>query len=131
MTIIITAYLLVALFGYWLDFLNLAHLKQHGSAVPPEFEGQINEGLLQKTMAYNIVFLVFILVLLNIYNSWVLSLSRPFILTGLIFFLLLTYAESIISLPFSLYSTFRIENRYGFNTIFAKVIILGFHWVLF
>lgn len=132
MTIVITAYLLIVFFGYWLDYLNLSHLRKYGSVVPPEFAGQINEGLLQKTMAYNIehtkfdfvasvfnniIFLTFILVLLNMYNSWVLSFGQTFIVTGLIFFLLLTYAESIISVPFSLYNTFRIENRYGFNTM--------------
>jgi STE24 endopeptidase len=134
--IIITAYILVVLFGYWLDFLNLSHIKKHGLTIPPEFKGQIDEALLKKTVAYNIehtkfdfvaslfnnaVFLVFILVLLNIYNNWVLSLGHSFIMTGLIFFLLLTYAETVISAPFSLYSTFRIENRYGFNTMTIRL----------
>ena len=134
--IIITAYLLVIAFGYWLDFLNLAHLKKHGSVVPPEFAGQIDQALLSKTRDYNVentkfafvssafnnvVFLIFILVLLNIYTTWVSSLNLNFILTGLVFFLLMTYAETVISIPFSLYSTFKIENKYGFNTMTLKL----------
>jgi len=134
--IIITAYLLVIAFGYWLDFLNLAHLKKHGSVVPPEFAGQIDQTLLSKTRDYNVentkfafvssafnnvVFLIFILVLLNIYTTWVSSLNLNFILTGLVFFLLMTYAETVISIPFSLYSTFKIENKYGFNTMTLKL----------
>ncbi len=133
---IIAAYLLITAFGYWLDFLNLSHLKKHGSIIPPEFEGYIDQALLSKTMDYtvehtkfgfvssvfnNIVFLLFILALLNIYNSWIISLNYSFILSGIVFFLLLTYGETIISMPFSLYSTFKIENKYGFNTMTFKL----------
>jgi STE24 endopeptidase len=71
----------------------------------------------------NIVFLLFILVLLNIYNTWLISLNLSFILSGLTFFLLLTYAETVISMPFNLYSTFKIENKYGFNTMTFKLWI--------
>jgi len=136
--LIVVTYFLVVLFGYLLDTLNLSHLKKYGAIIPPEFEGQIDQALLSKTMKYNvehtkfgfvssiinnIVFLVFMLLLLNIYNSWVMSLDYPFIISGLLFFLLLTYAENIISIPFSLYSTFQIENRYGFNTMTMKLWI--------
>lgn len=134
--LLIAAYLLITAFGYWLDFLNLSHLKKHGSVIPPEFEGQIDQALLSKTTDYtvehtkfgfvssvfnNIVFLLFILVLLNIYNSWIISLNYSFILSGIVFFVLLTYGETIISIPFSLYSTFKIENKYGFNTMTFKL----------
>jgi STE24 endopeptidase len=138
LTIIITAYLIIIAFGYWLDFLNLAHLKRHGSIIPHEFTGQIDQALLSKTRDYtvettkfgilssvfnNVVFLIFILVLLNIYNTWIASLNVSFILTGLVFFLVMTYAETVISIPFSLYSTFKIENKYGFNTMTVKLWI--------
>lgn len=134
--IIITAYVLVVAFGYWLDLLNLSHLKKYGSVIPEEFEGQIDQALLSKTRDYNVentkfgfissafdkvVTLFFIFVLLNIYNSWIVSLNISFILTGLVFFILLTYAETVISMPFSLYNTFKIENKYGFNTMTFKL----------
>lgn len=136
LVIIIISYLVIVTFGYWLDFLNLSHLKKYGSVIPPEFEGQIDQAQLSKSKDYtvehtkfdfvssvfnNIVFLLFILVLLNIYNSWVISLDYSFILSGIVFFLLLTYGETIISMPFSLYSTFKIENRHGFNTMTYKL----------
>ncbi|RJQ44990.1 MAG: M48 family peptidase [Nitrospiraceae bacterium] len=136
LTIILTAYILVVVFDYWLDYLNLTHLKKYGTVIPPEFEGQIEQSLLNRTVSYNIehmkygfvhsifnniVFLLFILVLLNHYNSWIVSLKMPFIFSGLVFFLLLTYAETIISIPFSLYSAFKIENKYGFNTMTFKL----------
>ena len=132
LTLIITAYLAIVAFGYWLDYLNLSHLKKYGSIIPGEFEGHIDQDLLSKTRDYNIehtrfgfvssvfnniVFIVFILILLNIYTSWIVSLNLNFILTGLVFFLLITYAETVISMPFGLYNTFKIENKYGFNTM--------------
>lgn len=132
LSFILAAYLLVVMFGYWLDWLNISHLKKHGTTVPPEFQGHIDQELLNRTRDYtvehtrfdlvqsvinNIMFLIFILVLLDIYNSWVASLHIHFILAGLVFFLLLMYAETMISIPFGIYSTFRIENRYGFNTM--------------
>ena len=113
--VIIVAYLLVTGFGYWLDHLNLGNLKQHGSTIPPEFEGKIDQELLTKTRNYtventqfgfvssifdNIVLLVFLFGgLLNIYNSWVASIDLSFILSGLVFFLLLTYAQTVLSIP--------------------------------
>ncbi len=138
LAVVIIAYLLVVIFGYWLDFLNLSHLKKHGAEIPREFEGQIDQDLLSKTRNYtvehtkfefvssvfnNIIFLVFILVLLTVYNSWIISLNYSFIVTGLIFFLLLSYADTLLSIPFSLYSTFKIENRFGFNTMTVKLWI--------
>jgi STE24 endopeptidase len=51
---IITAYLLVVAFGYWLDFLNLSDLKKYGSIIPPEFKGQIDQALLSKTRDYTV-----------------------------------------------------------------------------
>ena len=136
---IIIAYLFVVAFGYWLDFLNLSHLKKYGSVIPEEFEGYIDQALLSRTSDYNvehtkfgfvssvfdkIVTLLFIFVLLNIYNSWIVSLNISFILTGLVFFVLLTYAGTVISIPFSLYNTFRIENKYGFNTMTFKLWVM-------
>jgi STE24 endopeptidase len=130
--IVLAAYIVVALFRQGLRFLNLDYLKKHGGAVPPEFEGHIDAGILEKTRDYtieksrfgfvesvfdSIVLLVFIYGgLLDRYNDWVLSLDLPFVAAGLVFFLLLSAASTILSIPFSLYATFGIENRYGFNT---------------
>ncbi len=138
LALIVIAYFLIITFGYWLDFLNQAHLKKYGSLIPAEFEGHIDQELLSRTRDYNVeharfgffsslfhnaLFLVFIFVLLNIYNSWIVSLNLSFVLSGIVFFLLMTYAETIISIPFSLFSTFKIENKYGFNTMTFRLWI--------
>ncbi|MBI4825149.1 MAG: M48 family metallopeptidase [Nitrospirae bacterium] len=142
LVLILITYLLITTFGYWLDYLNLSNLKKYGSVIPPEFEGKIDGELLTKTKNYtvektqfgfissgfdNIILLLFLFGgILNIYNSWIASMQMNFILSGLAFFLLLTYAQTIISTPFSLYSTFRIEKKYGFNTMTMKLWVVDF-----
>jgi STE24 endopeptidase len=63
--------------------------------------------------------------LLGLYASWA-SAIPSFILQGVVFFLLLSYANSLLSIPFGLYRTFRIENKYGFNTMTAKLWLTDF-----
>jgi STE24 endopeptidase len=117
-------------------------MKKFGLTVPSVFEGKIDEELLKKTVAYetektrfsfisslfgNVVTIIFIFGgLLNIYNSWIISLNSPFVVSGLLFFLILSYANTIITIPFSLYSTFRIENKYGFNTMTMSIWLKDF-----
>lgn len=117
-------------------------MKRCGLSIPPEFEGMIDEPLLKKAQEYeteknrcsfvssifsNIVTIIFIFGgLLGVYNSWVSSLNRPFILSGILFFLLLSYATSVISIPFSLFVTFKIENKFGFNVMTPKLWLTDF-----
>jgi len=140
--IILFGFLLVTAFGYGLKFLNLSHLKKYGDVVPEEFKDYIDADLLKKTRDYtvehskfgfvesifgNILVLIFFFGgLLNIYNSWIVSFNMPFILSGIVFFLVLNYANTIISIPFDIYSTFRIENKYGFNKMTMKLWITDF-----
>jgi STE24 endopeptidase len=117
-------------------------MKSFGNNVPPEFEGYINRDFLKKVQDYerektkidiisslsgNIATIIFIFLgLLDYYNNWINSLNLSFIVSGLIFFLLLSYASTIISIPFSLYINFKIENKYGFNTMTFKLWIQDF-----
>ncbi len=133
MLVLLAAYCSVVALRYWLEHINIGHLKAHGSEVPPEFAGHIDAELLKKTQAYTIehnrlsmaesafdslVLVIFLYGgLLNWYAAWISSLSSSFVLRGTIFFLGLGLGQLPLSIPFSLYSTFRIENRYGFNTM--------------
>ena len=131
--VILFAYLLIQGLEYWLRFLNLGYMKKYGMLVPEGFEGYIDESVLRKSHAYtietsslsfiesvfgNIVIIVFLYGgLLGLYNHWIDSLGLPFVAKGAVFFLVLTFANTLLTIPFSLYSTFRIENKYGFNTM--------------
>lgn len=142
MMLVLFLYILKEAFEYAVLYLNLRHMRRFASVIPPEFEGKIDEGLLKKTQEYeaektrfgfvssifgNIVVIVFIFGgLLDIYNSWIASLNLSFAVSGWLFFMLLSYADGILSIPFSLYSTFKIENRYGFNTMTPKLWVSDF-----
>ncbi len=137
--VVLGVYLLVVISGYWLEYLNISHIKKYGALIPLEFEGHIDQALLNKTRDYvventkfevvssifhNIILLFFLFGnLLDIYNSWIVSLKMPFIVSGIIFFLLLFYAQTLLTLPFDLYHTFKIENKYGFTTTTVKLWI--------
>lgn len=135
-------YLITVAVTYYLKFLNLDHLKKYGNDIPAGFEEHIDEALLRKTMAYtiensrfgfytsifsNILILLFIFGgIMNWYNNLVQSWQLSFIPAGIIFYLLLSFTQTFISIPFELYATFKIENKYGFNTQTPKLWIIDF-----
>jgi STE24 endopeptidase len=137
--LILCLYVLKELFEYIVQYLNLRHMRKAGRLIPPEFEGKMDAPLLERMQAYetdktllgfisslfsNIVIIAFIFGgLLDRYNSWIASLNLSFAVSGWLFFLLLSYADEIASTPFSLYKIFRIENRYGFNTMTLRIWI--------
>jgi STE24 endopeptidase len=138
MTIIaLLAYLVVVCTGYALQYLNLSHLEEHGRAVPPEFEGVVDPATLKKISDYtiensrfgllesvvdNLVLLAFLFLgLLGAYDRWVTSLTGSFLGNGVLFVLLLMLAQTVMGVPFSLYRNFRIEKKYGFNTMTPKL----------
>jgi STE24 endopeptidase len=130
-------YLLAAGSGYGLRYLNQRHLRLHGAEVPPGFEKAINAEMLAKTAAYTLekgrveqmeAVLDDILVVafifggaLAVYDRWIASLVGSFVAGGLLFFLALMAARGLLGVPFDLYRTFHIENRYGFNTMTVKL----------
>jgi STE24 endopeptidase len=129
---LLIAYLVTAAIGYFLTALNIRHLKRHGNTIPPGFEGAVDPETLARTTAYtleknrlglveslvdNAVLILFLFGgLLALYDRWIATLSSGFVTGGVLFFLIITIIESIIGIPASIYGTFRIENRYGFNT---------------
>lgn len=136
-TLILVAYLLVQGADYWLELLNLRHMKRYGRNIPEGFEKYIDQSTLGKAVAYTLdrtrsgmvesvvssaLILLFLFGgLVSRYDAWVNSLHLSFIAAGMVFFLGLQYINTILSVPFSLFNTFRIENRYGFNTMSGKL----------
>ena len=110
------------------DVLNLGSLK---TTLPAEFEGIYDQDTYANSQKYTRVrtkygFIIstfnLIITLLfwfsggfNWLDQLVRSLGYGSIITGLLFIGFLIVAKSIISLPFSLYSTFVIEEKFGFN----------------
>ena len=131
--LLLVVYLVIKSLGFWLKYLNLDYLKQHAKSVPSEFEGAVDPGLVQKISRYTFensrvsmvesavgtVFILLILFggLLGVYDNWVTSLTGSFIGRGALFFLFLLFVETLLGIPFSLYRNFKVESRYGFNTM--------------
>ena len=135
--IVLTLYVFFFSASLWLKSLNLKHLKGKGHQVPNEFAKAIDPATLRKTISYtvetsrlssisyvlnNLLLLVFLFGgLITVYDNWINSLSESFVLRGVLFVLGLLYAETVFSIPFSLYKNFSIENRYGFNTMTGRL----------
>jgi STE24 endopeptidase len=139
---LITAFLARFAAAYLLRYLNLSHLKRYGSSVPEGFAGAIDAEAMAKSARYTVeqskvgllqsiydsaLLLAFLFTpLLPRYDAWISSLSDSFVIRGILFMLILTLVQSILEIPFSLYQTFRIEKRYGFNTTTPKLWIEDF-----
>jgi len=133
-TIIILAAILI---DFTLGIIsNRLNLKALSNDLPGEFEDVYDEETYAKSQEYTRVNTKFgfitgssdLLLLLafwfaggfNILDQWARGFDFGVIGTGLIFIGALVIAKTLISLPFSLYSTFVIEERFGFNKTDAK-----------
>jgi len=135
--VILTLYLVVLAFQLCLQALNNRHLKAHGHDIPPGFEQVIDPSTLARASDYTLaksrlslwhglfdstLTLLFVFGgLLAIYDHWLDTLGLHFITGGIIFFLLLSFAQSLLGLPFDLFGHFRIEDRFGFNQMSLKL----------
>lgn len=127
----------------------LLNLRAMSPTVPPEFEGVFGPDRYARSQAYTRVRTRFGLVQataslamllafwhvggFNLLDRWVRGLEVGPILSGLAYVGSLVAASTIVGLPFRLYGTFVIEERFGFNrttyaTFFAdlgKGLLLG------
>jgi STE24 endopeptidase len=129
------------IFGFILDLIaDVLNLKALRKDLPKEFEGVYDAEQYAKSQEYTkvntrfgfltgsvslIVTLVFWFAggfnyLDEIARGWNLSS----IWTGLLYIGILMLVKSLLSIPFSIYSTFVIEERFGFNKTTPKTFIL-------
>ncbi len=125
------------LFDTFIDFLNSKHFND---SLPPELEGIYNEEEYLKSQEYkqaNYKFSVvtstisiIATILFFIFDgfAFVDNLARNFsdnaIVITLIFFGIIIFASDILTLPFSYYATFVIEEKFGFNKTSKKTFVL-------
>lgn len=144
MALLITLIALYILFTgliLFLEYLNVSYLERNRGKVPPGFEGAVDLDFLERASRYlkensrfgavaygieRIVTLVFVIIALRPYNDLIASLKLSFPSSGVIFFMLLFYADAVLSAPFSLYRTFAIEKRYGFTTMTPGLWVMDF-----
>lgn len=124
----------------WLNLDNKNHILQHRREVPQEFRSKISLAEHQKaadysfdkinfsniSIAFNFVILMYWIPFGGIghLDSFVKSFGYSEMISGLIFFTLFSTISGVLSLPQSLYNTFVIEERYGFNKTTKKLFFL-------
>ena len=121
----------------FLDYLNRS---RSTDVLPEELIGIYDQEKYSKSQAYDketssfslyssSFSLIIMLVMLYwggfaILDDWVRTYTEQPILMALLFFGTITIANDILGLPFDLYSTFVIEEKYGFNKTTWKTYVL-------
>ena len=120
-----------------LAYLNLRHLK---SSIPDTLKGIYEDdkyaqsqaytkanakfGFVTETFSFILTFVVLKTGLLGQLNDTLsLSYQHPIVL-ALLFFGILFIASDLVNIPFSLYSTFVIEEKFGFNKTTVQTFII-------
>lgn len=128
-----------AMIEAWLEAKNKKHILSHRAQVPEKFNQDIDLSDHQKAADYSVAKInagkyfqfydIIILVILTLGGGLgaIDHLAAQFF-TGTysqaaVFFILLGIITTVLSLPQSLYSTFVIEERFGFNKTTAKLFI--------
>jgi len=83
-----------------------------------------NFGFIVSSLGFVAMMLMFILGGFTWLNSWVMSVTDSPIWAALLFFGVLGLASDLGSTPFDIWSTFVIEEKYGFNKTTPKTYIL-------
>ena len=122
----------IIIFEYVLSFIiRTLNIRSLDPNLPSEFSDTFDEDKYKKSQLYAkanssfdgitstySLFLGLIFIFSGFYNTidiYARSFEFNNILTGLSFFLILTLISDLLSMPFSLYRTFVIEEKFGFN----------------
>ncbi len=131
---------LKGLIEFWLDHKNKTHIARHRHEVPNKFQEKISLEDHQKAADYSvtkikvshffgftnlIIFLLWTLAGgLDYLDEWVSHFDLDPLSHGVTFFAFFGFISTLLSLPQSLYSTFVIEERFGFNKTTPKLFIV-------
>jgi len=138
-------YTIIILAAFAVDFIldiisNYLNLKSLSTELPGEFDEVYDRETYAKSQEYTRVRTKFgfvtgtfdLALVLGFWFSggfnWLDQIVRAWgygeLVTGLIYIGILILAKSLISLPFNIYSTFVIEERFGFNKTTPKTFVL-------
>jgi len=121
------------------QYLNILNSKNRNKDIPKELEGIYDDekykksqdygkanskfGFISSTFTIVLTLSMFFFFGFNFINDIAISFSENMIVSALIFFGILMFASDIIGIPFSVYSTFVIEEKFGFNKTTVKTFI--------
>ncbi len=137
--IFIALILIKFLFETYLKIRNLKSIDNNKDSIPPRFKNVVTEEEYKKSILYNtdrikfqiftalfgsVVLIIFTIGgLLNYLTQVVMDMTSSNVLGAVLLGLLLIIVEEIISIPISIYSTFVIEERHGFNKTTRKTFV--------
>jgi STE24 endopeptidase len=138
---VFVAIIIIVLFDFLLErYLNRLNAKCRQNTLPAELSDVYNEEKYKESVKYDIAnskfenltssldFLIILLMLFwggfAVVDAWAGSITTNLIFKAILFFAILGIASDIIHLPFSIYDTFVIEQKFGFNKITPKLFIM-------
>lgn len=143
MTAIQIKYLILTLLSFDFVFnklISYLNSKNWKAVVPKEMEDVLDEGKYAKAAAYHkengrigllSSVISFVLVFLGVFLGWfgwleiyVKTITDDLFYSTGLFFLILFMLSDLLSLPFTIYQTFKIEEKYGFNKTTPKTFLL-------
>jgi STE24 endopeptidase len=129
-----------ALTRYVLARMNIAYLSEHGHIVPEAFRDQIDGATLARMRDYTVESsrfqslesladdAILLAVLAGGVLPWLCGAIELWnfhaVWSGTLFFGILYAVSVLLDIPFSLYSTFVIEKKYGFSTITPQLWLI-------
>ena len=138
--IIIAILVLDFLFEKYLDYLNTTTMSD---VLPDEVKGIYDEekykkqqayqrennrfGLLTSSFSFALTLGMFLFFGFAFVDNLVWGFTANAILAALFFFGIIMFASDILTLPFSVYDTFKIEEKYGFNKTTSKTFVLRYY----
>lgn len=138
--IFLFALALATLVRLWLGWRHIGHIRAHRAAVPAEFADQISLDAHQRAADYTCARTRLAMATVGVEAALMLwltfggglqamhELSAAWlpegVLRGLVLIALVTVVMTVFEVPFSLYRTFRIEERFGFNKMTLGMFII-------
>lgn len=135
-------FIVIALFALWkIDFISsVLNIKALSPTLPEDFKGVYDDEKYAKSQEYTrvserygILTSTYSLTLLLVFwfaggfgflDSSLRSLGMSEILTGLAFIGILFIGNTLLTIPFQIYDTFVIEERFGFNKTTPKTFVI-------
>ena len=119
---------------------SLLDIKNISPNIPPDFEKAYDQEKYTKSQDYlrvrtrfgifSSTFSLFLIIMVihsgvfGLLDQYVMNQTENYILQGLIFIGIIYFFQDIISLPFSIYNTFVIEEKFGFNKTTPSLFII-------
>jgi len=140
MNVYLLAILLILLGGYFLDLIaDLLNVRHLGMELPEEFTGVYNQeryrksqkylrentrvAIIEETVMTPLVIAFVVLGGFNCVDRMVRGFHTGEITAGLLFAGSLVLLSQLCSIPFSIYRTFVVEERYGFNKTTPRIFV--------